>query len=89
MANLVEGAGVVQRRQDAPAVYRINGSLYLWRTAFVRTARSWRQNGRHLLYEISESRALSIDTVEQFERAELLVKSGRMVLPWLSESLAR
>jgi N-acylneuraminate cytidylyltransferase len=89
MADLLEEGARVERRQDVRPVYRINGSLYLWRTAFVRTARSWRQDGRHRLYEIPESRAMSIDTVEQFERAELLVKIGRIVLPWLSESPVR
>ncbi len=89
MGDLFEEGARVERRQDVRPVYRINGSLYLWRTAFVRSARSWRQDGRHRLYEIPESRAMSIDTVEQFERAELLVKSGRIVLPWLSESPVR
>lgn len=85
MTDLMEEGAGCERRQDVRPVYRINGSLYLWRTAFVRTARSWRQDGRHLLYEIPELRAMSIDTAEQFERAELLVKNGRIALPWLSE----
>lgn len=89
MADLFEEGEAHERRQEVQPVYRINGSLYLWRTAFVRSARSWRQDGRHLLYEIPESRAMSIDTVEQFERAEVLVKSGRITLPWLSESLVK
>ncbi len=73
------------RRQDVPPVYRINGSLYLWRSAFVeREPRNWRV-GRHLLYETPELRAMSIDTAAEFGRAELLVKSGLVVLPWLSE----
>jgi N-acylneuraminate cytidylyltransferase len=80
-----EGAGI-QRRQDAPPVYRINGSLYLWRTAFVRSQpESWR-GGRHLLHEIPELRAMSIDTDEQFRHAELLVTSGLIALPWLEPS---
>lgn len=76
-----------ERRQEIPtAVYHINGSLYLWRTAFVRReAVSWYGNGRHLIHEIPERRAMSIDTLEQFERAELLVTGGLVTLPWLSE----
>jgi N-acylneuraminate cytidylyltransferase len=89
MADLMKEGADCERRQDVRPVYRINGSLYLWRTAFVRSARSWRQDGRHLLYEIPESRAMSIDTAEQFERAEFLVKSNRIGLPWLSESPVR
>jgi len=73
-----------ERRQEAPAVYRINGSLYLWRTAFVRRCADgrWRRDGRHLLYEIPERRAMSIDTADEFERAEALVKMGVVQLPW-------
>lgn len=79
MADLwAEGAGV-NRRQDAPVIYRINGSIYLWRAEFVRThPESWRPQGRHLLHEIPELRAMSIDTAEAFDRAELLVKGGRI-----------
>ncbi len=87
MRDVVDEGARIERRQDAPPVYRINGSLYVWRTSFVRQEREglWRQRGRHLLYEIPESRAMSIDTLEQFERAELLVKGGLIALPWLSE----
>jgi len=79
-----------ERRQDVPPIYRINGALYLWRTAFVRREPSlWRQHGRHLLYEIPERRAMSIDTADQFERAEALIKQGLITLPWLSSISVR
>jgi len=85
MVDLMETGAGFGRRQDVPPVYRINGSLYIWRASFVRSQeRSWRQTGRHLIYEIPESRAVSIDDAEQFERAELLVKGGLMTLPWLA-----
>lgn len=84
MADLLpQGAGF-SRRQDAPVVYRINGALYVWRTAFVRSQPlSWRAHGQHLLLEIPERRAMSIDTQDEFERAEALVKGGIVPLPWL------
>jgi len=84
----LDGRGALyERRQDAPVVYRINGSLYLWRTAFVRREPDglWRQHGKHLLGEIPERRAMSIDTAEQFERAEALVKAGVIQFPWMRE----
>ncbi|MBI3332854.1 MAG: acylneuraminate cytidylyltransferase family protein [Candidatus Omnitrophica bacterium] len=84
MENLMDEAVRFDRRQDVPPVYRIDGSLYLWRTRFVRReADSWRRGGRHLLYEIPESRAMSIDDLDQFERAELLVRSGKIPFPWM------
>jgi hypothetical protein len=36
------------------------------------------------MYEIPELRAMSIDDLEQFQFAELLVKSGLVKLPWLT-----
>jgi N-acylneuraminate cytidylyltransferase len=86
MADLIEGAAHVQRRQDAPAVYRINGALYLWRAQFVRNEEGgWRGTGRHLLLEIPEIRAMSIDDLDQFQVAETLVKSGLITFSWLAD----
>lgn len=81
-------AAKYSRRQEVPVVYRINGALYIWRTGFVRSQQegTWRQAGKHLLYEIPESRAMSIDTADEFARAELLVKGGLISFPWLHES---
>ena len=85
MADLFEGGGSYSRRQQLPTVYRINGSLYLWRADFVRTEhRPWRQTGGHLMYEIPEHRAMSFDTELEFRRAELLVSGGLINLPWLN-----
>ena len=84
MADLVEHGGRYNRRQDVPTVYRINGSLYLWRARFVRDQTGgWRPHGRHLLHEIPELRAMSIDTLEEFQKAELLVTQGLIRFPWL------
>ena len=85
MEDLVQGGSEYSRRQDAPDVYRINGSLYLWRADFVRNEkRSWRQTGRHLIYEIPEIRAMSLDSAIEFQKADLLVKGGLITLPWLA-----
>ena len=84
MVNLMEEASRFDRRQEVRPVYRINGSLYLWRGLFVRREkRSWRLTGKHLIHEIPEMRAMSIDTQEEFERAEVLVKAGLIRFPWL------
>jgi CMP-N,N'-diacetyllegionaminic acid synthase len=84
MVDLLEGGSRYACRQDVPAVYRINGALYVWRAAFVRREeRGWRSYGKHLVYEIPEQRAMSIDDVQQFEQAEALVRSGQIHFPWL------
>jgi len=88
MQDLVEASERITRRQDAPVVYRINGALYLWRASFVRTHSEWRGAGKHLLHELPERRAMSIDTLEEFERAELLMRHGFISLSWLSTTEA-
>lgn len=90
MSYLVDQGVTYSRRQDVPPVYRINGGLYVWRTSFVRReARGWQGYGRHLIYETPEYRAMSIDDLREFERAELLVKSGFIRFPWLDPAQAR
>lgn len=84
MQDLFEGGATYTCRQDVPSVYRINGVLYVWRTEFVRREeRDWRRYGKHLLYEIPEVRAISIDDVQQFEQAEYLVRTRQIKLPWM------
>ena len=85
MVDLVEAGAGYTRRQDVPPVYRINALLYLWRSAFIRSGESqWRRGKENLLFEMPEIRALHIDTADEFERAELLVKSGLVTFPWMS-----
>ena len=37
----------------------------------------------NLLHEVPESRAIHIDTLDEFQRAELLVRAGLVTFPWL------
>lgn len=84
MADLIEEGGKFERRQDVPVVYRINGSLYVWRAQFARTQEnSWRRRGKYLMYEVPEFRAMSIDNAHHFELADLLVKNGLISFPWM------
>ena len=84
MTDLIPEGSDLQRRQDVPRVLRINGALYIWRSEFVRSDHaSWRKDGKHLVYEIPEVRAMSIDQLFEFERAELMVTSGLVHFPWL------
>ena len=86
MADLIDGGTDAGRRQEIPPVYRINGSLYIWRTEFVRREpRSWHATDKHLMYEIPELRAMSFDTVDEFARAEVLVNAGLIHFPWLNQ----
>jgi CMP-N,N'-diacetyllegionaminic acid synthase len=80
-----EGAGVT-RRQDTARYLRINGTFYVWTSAFVRRLEdSWFDEGRHGMVEIPEWRAYAIDYLEEFEDLEAAVARGRVVLPWLTD----
>jgi len=87
MTNLIDSGTQYERRQDVPPVYRVNGSLYIWRTSFVRSeAQSWHDTEQHLMYEIPEFRAMAIDTPFEFERFELMVNNGLIDFPWLDKA---
>ena len=58
----------------------------MWRASFVRKQEAgWRGQGKHLLLEIPDLRAISIDDLQQFEQAEAMVKTGLITLPWSNE----
>jgi CMP-N,N'-diacetyllegionaminic acid synthase len=83
MTDLIQDAQQFSRRQDVPKVYRINGSLYIWRTDFVRQeAKGWRQ-AHNVIFEMPEARAIHIDDETEFKKIELLIRQGWIHLPWL------
>lgn len=85
MADLIPEGAMFNSRQQVPRVFHITGLLYLWRARFVRESSNWRGVGRHLMLELPERRTSSIDTLDQFERIEALIKAGLIDLPWLKK----
>lgn len=87
MRPLIEGAGRFARRQDVPRVFRINASLYLWKRDFLLSGKSikWIDEGKHLMLEIPEQRAIHIDHIEDFEKAKLFLESGTISFPWIKK----
>ena len=84
LAPLVPEGARYDRRQDVPRALRINGSLYLWRSALVRERERDPGTAAPLAgYEIPELRALDVDTAEDLALAELLLGEGLVRLPWL------
>ena len=80
-------ATVATRRQDAPRFLRINGSLYLWRSEYIRTAPSaWFDGGPHLCLETPETSAFSIDDRDELDRLRALLAAGVVRFPWLEEA---
>jgi N-acylneuraminate cytidylyltransferase len=82
LRDLFPKAKEFDRRQDVPAVYCINASLYVWRRSLVTDSDNWR-SGRLRLHVVPPIRALHIDEIHQFEIAELMVQHGLLTLPWL------
>lgn len=75
---------VYTRRQDVPAVYRINGALYLWRRDHVANSEAPRYfEMPHRMLEIPESRTIDIDSTHDFRLAELMLDNGLIRFPWL------
>ena len=82
---LIDGGEKYGCRQDVPPVYRINATLYIWRAEFVRLKETdWLTNTRQLVYEIPEKRAIHIDDLDEFQRAELFLQNRFVVFPWLT-----
>ena len=72
------------RRQDVPQVYRFNGCLYLWRRDHVATSKEPRYfDLPHRMLEIPESRAVDIDSLEDLQLTELMLREGLIRFPWL------
>ena len=85
MEPLIPGAEKYTRRQELPAVYRINASLYLWRRDFILNVKDNWTNGRFVMQEIPEERAVHIDYEPEFRKLELYVENGFIKLPWLEK----
>lgn len=86
MTPLIEGAQRYTRRQDVPPVYRINAMLYLWRRDYILTCKESWMDGNHVMLILPDERAIHIDHVEEFNRADLMLKSGVIQFPWLTKT---
>lgn len=69
-----EPEGAVLSRQVAPAVYSMNGSVYVWHRE---TLASGLWSGRTKLYEMPHERSVDIDNEIDFKLVELLMGEAR------------
>ena len=80
LLHLCKGNGST-RRQDTPAVYALNGSIYVWRRAALAHASAhglW--SVRAAAYEMPEWRSVDIDTLDDFDYAQWLHERHRREL---------
>jgi len=67
----------VVRRQDAPRVYDMNASMYVYKRAFLLGRKNkMPYSGRSLIYKMPEESRIDIDSELDFKLMEFLVKEG-------------
>lgn len=62
-----------KNRQELPTYYRINGAIYLAKVEVLKKDRDWYAS-KPVAYIMPRTRSVDIDTVEDFEYAEFLLK---------------
>lgn len=80
LADLVPNAGQYVRRQDVPAVYSINGALYVWRRECILQQQNWR-HGKLRRQLVADVPFTPIDSEAQFRAVDALVRAGIVPLP--------
>jgi CMP-N-acetylneuraminic acid synthetase len=65
----------IGRRQDLPAAFHRDGSVYVFRPSFVHAGRPYGQNLRGVV--VDPTRAVNIDDPDDWARAEALIERGR------------
>ncbi|MFO1509889.1 MAG: acylneuraminate cytidylyltransferase family protein [Steroidobacteraceae bacterium] len=66
MTPLIESASRAARRQDLPAVYKLNGAVYVAETGWLRRSRTFVTN-ETVAYVMPADRSIDIDTAADFE----------------------
>jgi len=66
----------ITRRQDAPAVYALNGAVYVARTAWLRKSKSFVM-ANTVAYPMPKERALDIDTELDFAFVQTVITCGK------------
>lgn len=69
------------RRQDAPAVYALNGAVYAVRRGVLDTLDNQFQLQRLAIFEMPKHRSVDIDTPEDFELAEWFLSRAAVSVP--------
>lgn len=71
-----KGDGRYTRRQDAPAVYELNGAVYVINPASL-AAKPMSAFSRRRKYEMPQSRSLDLDTLLDWQLAELIIEADK------------
>lgn len=82
MDNLFPDSEKINRRQEIPDIFMINGLFYIWKRDFLFTSESWR-NGKNLLYTTPQISSIDIDDNKDLIFAQAAVDRGLVNLPWI------
>jgi CMP-N,N'-diacetyllegionaminic acid synthase len=72
-----------KRRQDVPDVFRVTGSLYLWRREYILNG-DFGSPGRMKMLIVPPEHTVDIDHQRDIDVAEALITAGLITLPWLA-----
>ncbi len=67
--------GTIVRRQDAPIVYELNASIYLYNRDYLLNTKTILSN-KTIIYEMHETSSVDIDREIDFLYVEFLIKNG-------------
>jgi CMP-N,N'-diacetyllegionaminic acid synthase len=77
--NLVNGE--FTSRQQVPKYLRINGSYYSWRPEVANSlCADYLKKGKYVGYETPEKNSMSLDSIDELEQLESLLKTGTVKL---------
>ena len=72
--NLIKKNNFINRRQDAPKVYDMNASIYIWKRKSL-LINNTLFTKKTIIYEMPEERSIDIDTMLDFKIVEFLIKN--------------
>ena len=76
--NLIKKNNFVTRRQDAPDVFDVNSSIYIWkRKTIINNDTLFTK--KTSIFEMPEERSIDIDTIFDFKLVEFLLKKNKHV----------
>lgn len=73
--HICKGEGNITRRQDAPKVYEYNGAIYVINPESLKTM-PLNKFARRVKYVMDEQSSLDLDTMDDWHRAEYIVKQN-------------
>lgn len=80
-ANLSKNAGLIQRRQDAPAVYAMNASIYIYQREYLANPETQKPvSDQSIIYEMDEWAGIDIDREIDFKFIDFLLREGSIRL---------